>query len=220
MIQVSTRTSLMMAPYKRDVAAYQRDTKGLTWLQHTAYNKLLDHYYETGRPLAKDLDWLYRITEASDDSERAAVRWVLQKFFTVGDGAYHQKRADKELERSQMRTQTARKCGAIGNAKKTQMRTQNSRKQNAFANANSAQMPEVCLASRGSEIQEQQEEPNSLALQARENLVSSQNLSPVSPREDESQSLAAAGSLGLEGRSPAPNRSPLENMRLKHGVSH
>lgn len=78
---------------------YLRDTAHLTLAQHGAYRLLLDHYYSTAAPLPADLDTLYRICRASNNSERTAVRAVLDQFFRIEPNGLHNQRADRQLQR-------------------------------------------------------------------------------------------------------------------------
>jgi uncharacterized protein YdaU (DUF1376 family) len=76
---------------------YIRDTSDLSLNQHGAFVKLLFFYYSTGNPLPSDKRALYRIAGAQDEDERAAVDFVMSRFFVLRDGVYHQDRADREL---------------------------------------------------------------------------------------------------------------------------
>ena len=78
---------------------YIRDTAHLSLSQHGAYRLLLDHYYATAAPLPADVDALYRICRAFDQSERTAVGFVLGEFFELRADGYHNARADKQLTR-------------------------------------------------------------------------------------------------------------------------
>jgi len=76
---------------------FLRDTGDLSLNQNGAYVKLLFFYYASGNPLPSDQSGLYRIAGAQDDGERAAVDFVVSRFFVLRDGAYHQDRADREI---------------------------------------------------------------------------------------------------------------------------
>jgi uncharacterized protein YdaU (DUF1376 family) len=76
---------------------YICDTAHLSLAQHGAYRLLLDHYYATAAPLPADVDALYRICRAFDQSERTAVGFVLGQFFELRADGYHNSRADRQL---------------------------------------------------------------------------------------------------------------------------
>jgi uncharacterized protein YdaU (DUF1376 family) len=78
---------------------YLRDTADLSFDRHGAYLKLLCFYYSNERPLPTDKSALHRIAGAQDDQERAAVDFIVERFFTLSDGVYRHGRADREIVR-------------------------------------------------------------------------------------------------------------------------
>lgn len=86
-----------MIYYKHFIGDYQRDTMRLSMVEDAAYRRLLDEYYASETPLPADVDECCRAARAITDEEKAAVAKVLDRFFTLADGAYHNKRADKEI---------------------------------------------------------------------------------------------------------------------------
>jgi uncharacterized protein YdaU (DUF1376 family) len=83
--------------YKRFIGDIQKDTGHLSLAEFGAYDRLLDHYYATETPLPNDVDACCRIARAMTKDERKAVSFVLNAYFTLTDGGYHQKRVEKEL---------------------------------------------------------------------------------------------------------------------------
>lgn len=83
--------------YERHLGDYARDAGHLTILEHGAYTLLLDRYYTTEQAIP--MDQAHRICRARTRDEKTAVDAVLAEFFTLTDGAYHQKRVDAEIER-------------------------------------------------------------------------------------------------------------------------
>lgn len=83
--------------YERHLGDYARDAGHLSMLEHGAYTLLLDRYYTTERGIPADQ--AHRICRARTRDERQAVDTVLAEFFTLRDGAHHQKRVDAEIER-------------------------------------------------------------------------------------------------------------------------
>jgi len=95
--------------YPRYYGDYTKGTQHLTLAEHGAYTKLLDHYYATGQPLPDDATALLRTCAAMTPEERAAVESVAAQFFPVnGDGMRHNKRADREIEKLAVRSESAR----------------------------------------------------------------------------------------------------------------
>lgn len=82
--------------YARD---YRDKTSDLTFLQDCAYRRLLDHYYITGKPLPANALLLHRICRAVDGAEKAAIKFVLARYFTLDGEVYRQERTDNELKK-------------------------------------------------------------------------------------------------------------------------
>lgn len=84
--------------YERHIGDYIRDTVSLTMLEDGAYNRLLDQYYQSERPLPADKKEIYRLARANSAAERKAVDYVLQRYFEVTAEGYRQKRCDEVIE--------------------------------------------------------------------------------------------------------------------------
>jgi uncharacterized protein YdaU (DUF1376 family) len=76
---------------------YLNDTRGLNFTQHGGYVMCMIAYYGSEKQLPGDLPTLYRTVGAFTEDEQAAVRFIVERFFTLEDGAYRQKRIDTEL---------------------------------------------------------------------------------------------------------------------------
>lgn len=98
--------------YQRHLGDYARDTNHLSALEHGIYTLLLDRYYGSEAPIpAADA---HRIAKASSDSEKDALAYVLNQFFTLTDGSYRNRRADAEIQAAQKRIEAARTNGRTG----------------------------------------------------------------------------------------------------------
>lgn len=66
-------------------------------IEHGAYTLLMDACYDREQfpTIEKAYDWCW----AKTDEEKAAVRFVLEKFFTEKDGVYFQQRIQDEIEK-------------------------------------------------------------------------------------------------------------------------
>ena len=98
---------------------YQRDTQSLRLTDHGVYTLLLDSYYSDGGKIPTELDDLYVMCRAFEEFEKASVRKVADKFFPInGNGARHNKRADKELQSAGQAIEKMRESGKRGAAKR------------------------------------------------------------------------------------------------------
>ncbi len=80
-------------------ADYRSKTSHLTFVEDSAYRKLLDAYYDRGRPIEFDRGGLFRITGAMSPEEQAAVLKVAAEFFVLKNNKLNHQRVDEELEK-------------------------------------------------------------------------------------------------------------------------
>lgn len=81
--------------YEHHIGDYAAATVHLSLLEHGIYTRLLQIYYLREGPIPADQ--VMRLVGARDDSERAAVRDVLNEFFTLTGDVYRNKRCDEEI---------------------------------------------------------------------------------------------------------------------------
>lgn len=86
-----------MNHYPKHVGDFIKDTVGLSLAERGAYTALLDQYYASERPIV--YAERYRLAGAISKSDRAAVDYILGRYFTDGPDGWHQKRADLEIVR-------------------------------------------------------------------------------------------------------------------------
>ena len=81
--------------YKRNIGDYHKKAGRLTMLQHGAYTLLMDSCYDREQfpTLEEAIEWVW----ASTPEEIEAVKFVLERFFTLEDGVYIQKRTQGEI---------------------------------------------------------------------------------------------------------------------------
>ena len=111
-----------------DVVLYRVCDEGvrLNLYEDLAYRRLLDLYYLNERPfngcstdVAREIGMLDSLTD---------VEYVLNKFFTEKNNAWHNKRCDREIKAYQSKQKTAKKAGiASGIARKKKERPLNDR---------------------------------------------------------------------------------------------
>jgi uncharacterized protein YdaU (DUF1376 family) len=82
--------------YQHHIGDFNNATRHLSRIERSIYSDLLDLYYDTEKPLTSDFDKLARRILV-EDSERGALREVLNEFFVAGEDGYHNERCDKEI---------------------------------------------------------------------------------------------------------------------------
>lgn len=95
--------------WQRNIGDYATDTAHLSLAEHGAYVLMLDAAYATERPLPTDVRSIYRMVRAHGANERAAVRSVLDQFWTLGPDGYTNERVAEEFARVTDRSSAARR---------------------------------------------------------------------------------------------------------------
>lgn len=85
--------------YEKHIGDWVKDTVSLTMLEDGAYNRLIDQYYQSEKPLSLDKKLVYRLARANSSAERKAVDFVVETFFDKTADGYVQKRVEAELTR-------------------------------------------------------------------------------------------------------------------------
>lgn len=92
--------------YEHHLGDWAAATGHLSWDEDMAYTRLLRAYYHAERAIPQGQQ--YRLAKASTPVQRKAVDVVLDEFFELRDGAYHQKRADEEIARFRSKSEKAK----------------------------------------------------------------------------------------------------------------
>ncbi len=93
---------------------YMRKTQALTILEHGAYMILLMNYYSKGK-LPSDKKKLYRVCRAIEAEEQVVIDKIVSEYFTTnGDGLLINKRAEEELEKQRIISETNKIRSAKG----------------------------------------------------------------------------------------------------------
>jgi uncharacterized protein YdaU (DUF1376 family) len=100
--------------YPRHVGDITQATFGLSLTEFGAYDRLLDAYYASEKPLPLEAGERYRLAGAVSKSDREAVDYVVRRYFSEEEDGWHQKRADAEIAMYRVRADTARENGAKG----------------------------------------------------------------------------------------------------------
>jgi uncharacterized protein YdaU (DUF1376 family) len=93
------------------IGDYLADTSHLSTLEHGAYLLILMHYWRKG-PLPNDLAKIAQIAKLGSDAWSIPQALLSEFFFLAEDGMYHQKRADREIEKWQGKRQSAQEKAA------------------------------------------------------------------------------------------------------------
>ena len=94
--------------YPFHIGDYLSATRHLSWEEDAAYRRLLDTYYTTEKALPADLRAVCRLVLATTDSQREAVKIVLEEFFELTDEGWRNRRADAEIAEMLLRQQKQR----------------------------------------------------------------------------------------------------------------
>jgi uncharacterized protein YdaU (DUF1376 family) len=84
--------------YPFHIGDYLSATRHLSWEEDAAFRRLLDTYYTTEKPLPLEPRAVCRLVLATTDSQREAVRVVLEEFFDRTAEGWVNRRADAEIE--------------------------------------------------------------------------------------------------------------------------
>jgi uncharacterized protein YdaU (DUF1376 family) len=112
---------------------FEADTAHLTLAEDGAYNRLLRLCWRTpGCSLPADQAWIYRKARALTDSDKATVDLILDEFFVIEKGRFHNPRLTKEWLAANDAHERRVKAGRKGGAAKS-LKTNNSAPSNAKA---------------------------------------------------------------------------------------
>lgn len=118
--------------YKRFIGDIQSKTGHLSLAEFGAYDRLLDHYYSTEKPLPSDIEACCRIARAMGKEEKKAVESVLRQFFDLSELGYSQRRADEMIADAQPKIEANRTNGRLGGRPKKQ-KTETQEKPTGFS---------------------------------------------------------------------------------------
>ncbi|MFL9582391.1 YdaU family protein [Stenotrophomonas sp. AB1(2024)] len=94
--------------YEHHIGDYAAATAHLSLVEDAIYSRLLRRYYLQEEPLPTDVRQVARLVGARSPGEVEAVDVVLGEFFVLADDGWHNKRADEEIERYQVKQDKAR----------------------------------------------------------------------------------------------------------------
>lgn len=86
--------------YPHHIGDFNNATRHLTRVERALYRDLIELYYDTEQPLpADDFDRLARRVIAVTEEEKAALKYVLEEFFTLDGDVYRHERCELEIEK-------------------------------------------------------------------------------------------------------------------------
>lgn len=189
--------------YKRYIGDIQAKTGGLSLAEFGAYDRLLDHYYATEKPLPLDISEVHRIARAMNSGERKAVDRVLEKFFLQTEIGYVQSKAEEVIAEARPKIDAARSNGAKGGRpKKTE------EKPNGFQD----QKPTGLNA-------ETQDGENGKAIQNQISISPSLRSGESAPKDSRVSLKTYLERCRKEGRKPIPPDHPIRGYCTDAGIS-
>lgn len=102
-------TRIFMHYYQFNIGDYIANTARLSNLEDLCYRRLLDLYYLNERPFNECSNSVAREIGMVEQIE--IVEFILNKYFQLNDGFWHQKRADHEILLYQNKLKSASKAG-------------------------------------------------------------------------------------------------------------
>ncbi len=93
--------------YQFNIGDYASSTQHLDPIEDIAYRRMLDLYYSKESPLPKDIDKIARLIRMRSHQDSIAI--VLEEFFCKEKDGYHNKGANKALEKVYKKSEAAKK---------------------------------------------------------------------------------------------------------------
>lgn len=93
--------------YQFNIGDYLIDTQHLELMEDLAYRRMLDLYYQEEGPLPLDVDYLAKKLRMRSHVE--CIKSVLSEFFTLEDDGYHNRGADKVLNKIYEKSEKAKR---------------------------------------------------------------------------------------------------------------
>lgn len=97
--------------YQKNIGDFNNATRHLTRVERSLFSDAIELYYDTEKPLTSDFDRLCRLLLAHSTEEKAALRDVLNEFFTLTDDGYFNKRCNEEILKYQAYMDSKSKAG-------------------------------------------------------------------------------------------------------------
>lgn len=98
--------------YKFNIKDWTRDTAHLSVIEEGVYRRLLDHYYESEKPIPKETAVVIRKLRLAGHEDSLSV--ILGEFFADQDDGYHHFRCDDEISKYHAKAGANKVNGKLG----------------------------------------------------------------------------------------------------------
>lgn len=111
--------------YQHHIGDFNNATRHLSLVERAIYRDLLDMYYDTEKPIdASNLERLARRLQCTTEDQTAALKYVLEEFFTLQDGAYINNRCEREIAEFHGKRKQASEAGKASAKKRAEKKRQ------------------------------------------------------------------------------------------------
>lgn len=111
--------------YQHHIGDFNNATRHLSLVERAIYRDLLDMYYDTEKPIdASNLERLARRLQCATEDQTAALKYVLEEFFTLQDGAYINNRCEREIAEFHGKRKQASEAGKASAKKRAEKKRQ------------------------------------------------------------------------------------------------
>ena len=107
-----------MNHFPHHIGDFNNATRHLTFVERALYRELLDLYYDTERPLIRDVDKLARRVLANTPELRTALNIILDEFFQDTPEGWRNRRCDREIEAYTQKQEQQSRAGRASAAKR------------------------------------------------------------------------------------------------------
>lgn len=113
--------------YQHHIGDFNNATRHLSLVERAIYRDLLDMYYDTEKPIdASNLERLARRLQCTAEDQTAALKYVLDEFFTLEDGVYINNRCEREIAEYHGKRKQASDAGKASAKKRAEKKQRNS----------------------------------------------------------------------------------------------
>ena len=98
--------------YKFNIPDWSLHTAHLSLAEEAVYFRLINHYYDTEKPIPEETQSVIRRLRLGNESD--TVRLILDEFFVLKNNNWHHKRCDEEIKEFKKKAKTNQANGAKG----------------------------------------------------------------------------------------------------------